>query len=320
MRALNNVKELVEHLYPISVTDILALHQVVFDWRGIYRIDDTNGHSWVVRMFQQQNAAPWLAQPATLLRWLESCRYVAPRVLMTTAGDVIGERAGWWTLVTSYIHGQTVQPAPTNLYLLGDAVARLHHLPFSDTAPVPHSRWHLPIALPIMRQQLRDGLSKAPADFQPLVRAFLDTVDQFRRHHDLPNTVIHGDCWHANAIRTARNSVVLIDWDNAGLGPAALDFGQVLLTCHYDVANPLTVEPNEARIRAVMEGYMAQRVVTAIERRSLADALRFGLAFHAGHYLAQAARLEPDDAVLKKLHVRWNATADIARIAVMECK
>lgn len=319
MRALNDVKDLVEYLYPISVTGIQALHQFAFDWRGIYRIDDINGHSWVLRMFHAQDAAPWLAQAATLLRWLSSCGYAAPHVLLTTAGDVIGERAVWWTLLTSYIHGQPVRPTPINLRLLGATVARLHQVSVGATTPIPHSRWYLPRALPIVQQQLQDGLPKAPVVFQPLVRALLETVDQLRRRHELPNTVIHGDCWHANAIRTAPNTVMLIDWDNAGLGPAVLDLGQLLLTCHYDLANPLIVEPDEARIRAVMEGYMMQRRVTAIELGYLAEALRFGLAFHGGHYLAQAERVEPDDIVLKKLHVRYAATADIAHIAAMQC-
>ncbi len=126
MSELNHIKKLIEQLYPISVAEIHSLQQHALDWRGIYRVADTYGQMWVLRMVQRLEPTPWMKQPATLLRWLAVQGYSAPKVLLTAKGDPVGDPPQWWMLMTSYIHGNVANPTAADLQLLGAAAARLH--------------------------------------------------------------------------------------------------------------------------------------------------------------------------------------------------
>ncbi len=142
-------------------------------------------------------------------------------------------------------------------------------------------------------------------------------MERLQRQVLLPTTLIHGDCWHANAVRTVHDTLVLIDWDCAGLGPAVLDLGNLLLTSHYDLSAPLVLEPDQSSIHAIMEGYQSQRLLTEQERMSIADAVRFPLAFHAGNYLEQADDVGSETIFLQKLQARFDITEEVSRAALM---
>ncbi|MEZ4680765.1 MAG: phosphotransferase [Caldilineaceae bacterium] len=75
-----------------------------------------------------------------------------------------------------------------------------------------------------------------PTELAALCQFSLNILAQVGQWSAMPNTLLHGDPNHVNAVctgiadRTAPNSLVLIDWDNAGLGPPILDLGYLLLT------------------------------------------------------------------------------------------
>src|SRR5207253_2993829 len=70
-------------VYGITAAHVESLQPHMFDWRGIYRIADGAGRSWVLRLVRKTGSAPWLTQPATLLQWLAHQRYPAPTVALT---------------------------------------------------------------------------------------------------------------------------------------------------------------------------------------------------------------------------------------------
>lgn len=317
MSELNHIKKLIEQLYPISVVAIHSLQQHVLDWRGVYRVDAVDGQVWVLRMVQRHEPTPWLQQPATVLRWLAGQGYNAPEVLLTAQGNMVGAHPQWWMLMTSYIHGHVANPTAADLRLLGAAAARLHCIPVTNSSFLPQSWWDHQTAFPVTCQQLLAGLARTPPHYQPLVRELIVTMDRLQHRVLLPLTLLHGDCWHANAVRTPYNGLILIDWDCAGLGQAVLDLGNVLLTCHYDLSAPLVLEPDQSRIQAIMDGYQSQRPLTEQERTSIPDAIRFPLAFHAGQYLEHVSDVRSEDFFLQKLQARFDITEEVSRVALM---
>ena len=95
----------------------------------------------------------------------------------------------------------------------------------------------------------------------------------------LPTTLIHNDCHPANALVTAPGHVILFDWEGAGMGPALLDVGFLLVNCDGKVPwEPLSVgsfHPDEELLRAVIEGYGQHHQLTTDELDYLQDAIRF---------------------------------------------
>lgn len=316
MPKLEHVKQLIEENYSISVATIHSLQQHDLDWRGIYRLDDNTSRAWVARLVQRQAGTPWLQQPATVLRWLAANAYAAPELLQTITGETVGSSAQWWMLLTSYVDGQEVEPTPHALRMLALSVAQLHRIPVVVPSQLPRSWWDCETTISTTQRQLAVAFGRTPSTFKPFIRGLLHTVERLQRCAEFPTTLIHGDCWHGNAIQTPDNVVVLIDWDCAGLGLPVLDLGYMLLTCHYEFSSPFVVELNEQRIAAIMQGYQVQRQLTELEQTILADAVRFSLAFHAGRYLEQADQVSSEDSFLKKLQARFDITEQLAQIAI----
>jgi thiamine kinase-like enzyme len=134
---------------------------------------------------------------------------------------------------------------------------------------------------------------------------------------NLPATILHTDCWANNAIRTPVGQMVLIDWDGAGLGPAILDLGYLLVACHAFLPEWPQISPSVERIAAVMAGYQKERTITAMEYELLYDASCFAEAFRAAQWLPEALsgdwREHPG---LLRFHARYAVTPEIACLAL----
>ena len=82
--------------------------------------------------------------------------------------------------------------------------------------------------------------------------------------------MLHTDLAPANAIRTSSGRLVLVDWEDAGVGPAVIDLGGVL--------NELIDESCRYRgqqVRAFFAAYAAARPISGQERAHIVDAALF---------------------------------------------
>ena len=90
----------------------------------------------------------------------------------------------------------------------------------------------------------------------------------------LPQTIVHTDVYFGNAVRTPGGDVVLIDWDDTGLGPAIADVGYFLV--HHAVHPDSGGRWAPGMARAFLTGYESVRPLTSAERDLLPDAMLFG--------------------------------------------
>src|SRR4029077_4614405 len=139
--------------------------------------------------------------------------------------------------------------------------------------------------------------SLTPADWRPLLDQFRAVLLAVRgRAPALPASVVHVDPCPGNAIHTAQDQVILIGWENAGLGLPLLDLGFCLLECHLDVgltgnrpsAPPL--RPDENRIAAIAAGYTRWRRLQPAEKDLLLEGIRFPAAYVGAIHFEQALR------------------------------
>jgi Ser/Thr protein kinase RdoA (MazF antagonist) len=307
------------------------LHRYPIPGRGIFRVERVRGPTWVLRAYRQggdADATDWsasLTTRAATLRFLEREGYPAPRVVATRHGGLIGAYAGWHALVTTFIDGAATDERPATLRAIAEATGCLHTLSPARAAtampPVPLSWMHPDVVVPEALAHLARVAPLVPSELREHVEGFRAVLARFRTL-DLPYAVIHGDCWTGNAI-VAPGGAILVDWDGAGLGPAVLDLAFLLTTSQPDTALASS-RPIAGLVAAVLDGYTRHRPVTDQEEEALADAIRFGAAFHGTRHLVHLLAAEynnsiaitwqwPEDAWLRKLLARAAAADALAR-------
>jgi Ser/Thr protein kinase RdoA (MazF antagonist) len=315
------VADIARTLYGFEPRSVESLDQYQFDWRGIYRVYDAQAGVWVIRLFQIPDAADSFTHTARLLDWLAQQEYPAPSVRATIDQQRVGVTDGWAITILSYVEGSVLgMSSADDLGALATTVGRLHRLRVDDQSLFAPSRDH-PDTIATAAQQLANPGANVPAAFQALASNLHASMCALQRQLPQQLCLTHGDCWYQNAIKTSAGQVILIDWDNAGIGLPLLDLGNLLLTAHFDLRQPLVLEPHEASIKAIMQGYQQQRQLAASERACIADAMRFLLAFQLGSYVTGATLVQHADFpfVLEKLRARYQATQPIADIAAQYC-
>jgi Ser/Thr protein kinase RdoA (MazF antagonist) len=303
------IEQLVHAVYE---ADIRSLHpfrsSFVADIRAVCRIDLADCTAWTLRVGRADAPIPdwlvgcgaattpdWLRSRAATLQYLQEQAYPAPRVVATRSGAAIGQANGWCTFATTFVEGQVADPTPHNLRGIAAALGRLHNIQLDQRLPAsarPGQSWWFPsVAIPAVLQQYVDLRQTLPDEWHTTVDAFSATLRRIFAH-DLPPAIVHGDGWAGNAVQTATNQTILIDWEPSGLGPAILDLGRLLLHCHQTLAAPtaLPASVSPQSIAAVVDGYCQERVPTALERALLLDAIRFSVALGAASHFANAQR------------------------------
>lgn len=332
---------LVHDLYAEKSATLHVIHNYVDEGQFTFHLVRSDGASRLVRVYQSGRAvaehlrdcgasdqADWLLSRAATLSWLEQQGYPAPQVLRTRSGELIGKQAGWCTLMTSYFAGTVIKPTLEQLRLLGAALGHLHRLPLAEAAgasPVGKSFWNPELAIPQALERLDFAEPHLQEEWRPLFEACRQTLQQIHQWQDrLPAAIVHGDTWPANAIQTAPDQVVLIDWDSGGSGLAVLDLGKLLLEGHLDSDLPpgdalaWHIQPDQARIHAIVDGYSQQRRLTPTELDRLLDAIRFELAFIGAIHFAYIARQGLDTSLERRyarLQNRYAVSQEVAALA-----
>jgi Ser/Thr protein kinase RdoA (MazF antagonist) len=280
---------LVEQAYDCGGAVLHPISPYQFEDRGIYRVDWEGGASSVLRAFLADVTVE-LTGHAAVLDYLHKHAFFAPRVKWTRDGGLLASYEGWTALLVSFLEGEVADFAPESLELLGSLAGSLHTLSHNvlaeaEQAWLPQSRLRptQPASLAI------DNLVRALPHVPTMLRQFcedsivaLQRVQQAQQVGRLPEALLHGDCWPRNAVRTPEGGMALIDWDGAGIGPALLDVGYLLLACHLGKPQLPAMQADEQCIAAVVHGYCQQRKPSAAELSVLEDALLYDVARRVG--------------------------------------
>ena len=308
-----------------------------------YLITPPDGAGVVVRAFRSDEPLPvylqgcgtalvtdWLYGRAATLEFLASRGFPAPRTVPTRTGEPVGVAGIWLTWATTYVAAAPLPPGsggpgpPGMLGLLGEALARLHALgaPYGAVGP---SSWYPEATVEAVLRRLAAVETLLPAGWRPMHAEFRQALLALRQAA-LPMTVVHGDAWPANVIRTGPAEVTLIDWKNAGLGLAVTDLGHCLLECHLDPGLPADrpaawhIQPDPARVGALVTGYSRLRRLDDAERKCLLPAIRFASAIMGARHFEQAlvdgVRGAGMDARLGRLRNRLEVSQAVAELAL----
>lgn len=141
----------------------------------------------------------------------------APSLLKTRAGDRFVQADGMTVYVLEHIEGSRPPPTAATWAELGRLASLLNSLP---DIPLPYG---IPVSGAIAE------LTRY-ADRYPFRSEFLRLVSTLDILVDLPTCVIHGEINLANALVSSDGRIFLLDWDQAGTGPWALEPGYPLIT------------------------------------------------------------------------------------------
>jgi Ser/Thr protein kinase RdoA (MazF antagonist) len=280
----------------IAPASVRRLSGSVSGARVGYQLALPDGGTVLVRAFRCDEPLPaylqgcgtasvtdWLLGRTATLEWLASRGYPAPRVVATRTGDPVGVAGIWLTLATTTVPGPPLSAGEEGLGLLGEALGGLHALDATGAGP-GNASWHPEAAIRDALRRLDTVAALLPAHWRSMHGQFRRTLLALQGAA-LPMTVVHGDAWPGNVIRTGEAQVTLIDWENGGLGLPVVDLGQCLLECHLDPGLPEDrpeawhVQPDPHRIAAVLNGYTRWRRLADAELAILPEGIRFGAAY-----------------------------------------
>ncbi len=315
---------LVEERYVCRKAILQPISPYMLENRGIYRVGWEDGTSYVLRAFLDEVALE-LTGHAAILAYLQEHGLLVPQVKYTREGALLAQYQGWTALLLSFLEGKVADFELYSLELLAEHMGRLHTLSHNilsvtERTLLPDSR----LRPTEPASQAIDNLSRALPHVPGALRQFcvdsiaaLQRVQQAQQTGLLPETLIHGDCWPGNAVRAGAEGIALIDWDCAGIGPAILDVGYLLLTCHLGKPQLPAMQPDEPRIAAVVRGYCRQRRPSEAELNVLADALWYDVARRAGLELPLSSLTDgwPEKVWLQKSLARYHVGPSIAEIA-----
>lgn len=237
---LQQLSRLVAERYGIEAPTLHPVHLFANAGRGIYRVDRREGLPWLLRAQRSEDAeqmAAWFARSAATLLYLEDQGYRASRVIPTCAGQLTCTYQGWAALLLTFVPGTMIAYTPACLQALGEVLGGLHTLEVAATdssPPLPDGRFRPGCTISGLLSDLQFMSPTVPAGFRSLYSSVVEIVQTVDTLTDLPQAVVHCDCWPTNAIQTPGDQIVLVDWDNAGVGPALLDLGYLLAACHLE--------------------------------------------------------------------------------------
>ncbi|GCE45645.1 Ser/Thr protein kinase RdoA (MazF antagonist) [Thermosporothrix hazakensis] len=317
----NLALHLLEH-YDIALGHLEPLADYVSEQRCIYRVVSKEGESYMLRALKG-NVRKELQAEAAVLEYLDRRAFPAPHVLLTRANEPVSSHGGWHGLLLTWIKGSMADFSEQTLLRLGTLLARLHTLSQrveteSDGALLPDSRLRSTQFPQRILNQVEQELASMPQEIRPFYGELLASVRRIQHASpELPVTLIHGECWPHTALLQGQGEPVLIDWKGAGLAPAVLDVGYLLLAAHFGKPQLPVMQPDPGKITAIVRGYCQERRLLDSELHALPDAIRLDIAQQA---VQPELRLTlfgnwRENITLQKLLARFEASAEIARIA-----
>jgi Ser/Thr protein kinase RdoA (MazF antagonist) len=255
---------------------------------SVYLVNRPASSPWVLRMVDTASALG----DAQVLAFLERKRYPAPRLIRTTAGQETIDHGARSIIVTSFVEGTPADFSPNTLYRLAEKLGQLHTLEIdAKTCSLPPASMLPASDMATALEWLQPVASTVPVGLRGIYNRLLEAIHSIGDSGHLPRTIIHNDAHPGNAVIAADGSTVFIDWHGAGVGPAIVDLGFLLISSEIapSWAPPLPMDKN--RTRAIVDGYARHRVPTPAELNWLPDAMNFrALLYGAGHLATTATQ------------------------------
>jgi Ser/Thr protein kinase RdoA (MazF antagonist) len=258
--------ELDDHIartYGVEVSQLTQLDA------GVFRIDRHDGPSWVARVFPEARPVEGTQGDAAILRALERSGFPAERCAAPEPVSIFGRES---VLVTEFVRaGAPLRPGRTAA-ILGALLGRLHSHP-ADGSRAGGAWHHLSFTgaprdeVAAARELLEQAQSRIGLRELGRYHALCDAVEQTDDCADLPHAFVHPDFVAANAIPTAEEMLVIVDWAGSGRGPRLWSLGFLLWAAAVHSPKLVDVAVTRYRRHITLESAELERLADAIRAR-----------------------------------------------------
>ncbi len=197
---------------------------------SVFRVDRRDGPSSVARVFPAERAVADVEAEAELLRALEQAGFPAERC---SDGEPVSRWEDQTVLVTEFVAPAAPLKPGRSAALLGAMLGALHSRPGSRFRS--GGAWHHLSITGAPREEIAAGadmldeaVAGVPARQLAMFDRLREAVERADDCHDLPHAFVHPDFVPANAIPTADEGLVIVDWTGAGRGPRLWSLGFLL--------------------------------------------------------------------------------------------
>lgn len=180
---------------------------------------ETAGRTYFLRGIPQAKGEESVRGNVLAHEYLGNQRRMAPSIFPTREGKNYLADGGHWFYLTEYIAGKNLEENEADEYALGKLAARLHEL----------KGYAHPSALNPDKSRFYSWFADKP--FKEQFDRILDELPDFSGQEQC---LIHSDLGPHNAMRRDSGEVVLIDLDDAGIGPKYLDLGWAFIMQFVD--------------------------------------------------------------------------------------
>ncbi len=181
----------------------------------------------------------------------------APALLSTRAGRLFEPLGSQHVYLLEYVSGREPDPSPASYARIGAMMASLHTVAGYAHPYLFTFEEVLPEFYEIARHL-------------PFADEYLEIVRSWPDFDALPHTIIHGEII-GNTLQSDDGRLVILDWDEAGIGARVFDIGHPLIGVF--VGQDLQVRWD--LMAAFYRGYLAHIRITDIELQHILDAALF---------------------------------------------
>ncbi len=223
------------------------------DGRTLFRVDTSEG-TYALKLLQKGRSKELTQQELSLLHVLHENHFPCAELIPTKTGALFTEMEGQSTYLYRWVEGTHPESTVETFEKLGELTGSLHALP---TDSLPKMRF-APSERMNQQRELAERLGLEPA--------FIELFSHVRDVAHLPQGIVHTDIGPHNTLEQADGDLLLIDWEDAGVGPLVIDLGWLLEQC-------LTLDNvfEKEKAHALLKAYQTHRPFSAEEASYMHD-------------------------------------------------
>lgn len=249
MQELLNVIRNNWNLHNVEITDTLQQSGE----RIVYKVLSDEGY-YVFKASAGSKSRSQIEKDTAIFSYLEAHDFPAPRLLVTKAGTNFAEYGNQFLYALNFIEGERLESSEASYSQLGKLTADLHKL--ADYGV--HTDFKASVVIKEMIE--KNKVYPIGDEYDALLKNLPD-------FDSMPQGLIHTDIGLNNAIRRSDRQVVLIDWDDAGIGTRILDIGFPLI-CGFVTNDSF----DSVNAKAYYSSYFENIILSTEEKAHVFDA------------------------------------------------
>ncbi|MEK7136205.1 MAG: phosphotransferase [Patescibacteria group bacterium] len=248
---LNLIKE--NYVFPVDIKVDEILQQS--GGRVVYKV--TSGdNQYILKIADESKTQEMVEKDTQIFSFLKQNNFKNSSVLLETKNkERYINTEGKFVYVLEYIDGKNPESSVATWATLGEIASRLHHI---EGYPYKTS-------FTFASEKPKFVKTAKPL---PFGTDYLALANQLPDLDELPQSLIHTDIGPHNSVEKSDRQIILVDWDDAGVGTKILDLGFPLV-CQF-VTHELIFKEKEAL--AFYTSYQLRGEITDEEKDILFDA------------------------------------------------